>query len=248
MDFNQYLLCDVFDAYLYDSNGRLILVQENLIGSDIVGSSDSLEVRNGRGNGLWATLLYNKKVDITLKTNTFNMATLAILCGTSVGTGDSTSYSAPQDLKVATKEMTLVEPPKYPTKIEMYDETNTLIESTEYSIVDETVTFTGDEYDDTYVRVMPYEYDCSGDEVKEIVVSADKFPSACKLVLKGIERDANSAEFAELTIICEKAQPSTDFSLSTSSEVKPVETEVKLSVQTAIGSKKLMTIQEKKIV
>lgn len=48
MDLKQNLLCDVFDAYLYDSNGKLILVQENLIGSDIVGKSDSLEVRNGR--------------------------------------------------------------------------------------------------------------------------------------------------------------------------------------------------------
>lgn len=248
MDFNQYLLCDVFDAYLYDSSDKLILVQENLIGSDIVGKSDSLEVRNGRGNGLWCTLLYNKQVDVTLKTNTFNMANLALLCGTSIGTGSGTSYSAPQDLKVATKVITLAETPKDSTKVEIYDVTNTLIVSTAYEIVDKVVTFTDITYDDTYVKVMPYEYACSGDAVKEIVVSADKFPSACKLVLKGIERDANSAEFAELTIICEKAQPSTDFSLSTSSEVKPVETEIKLSIQTAIGSKKLMTIQEKKIV
>lgn len=248
MDLKQNLLCDVFDAYLYDSSDKLILVQENLIGSDVVGKADSLDVKNGRGNGLFATLLFNKKVDITLKTNTFNFSTLAMLCGTSVGTGSGTSYSAPQDLKVATKVITLGEAPKDSTKVEIYDANNTLIISTAYAIVDKVITFTASTYDDTYVRVMPYEYACTGDTVKEIVVSADKFPSACKLVLKGIEKDENSAEFAELTIICEKAQPSTDFSLSTSSEVKPVETEIKLSIQTASGSKKLMTIQEKKVV
>lgn len=248
MDLKQNLLCDVFDAYLYDSSNKLILVQENLIGSDIVGKSDSLEVRNGRGNGLFAKLLYNKQVDITLKTNTFNMANLALLCGTSVGTGSGTTYSAPQDLKVATKVITLGETPKDSTKVEIYDVNNTLIVSTAYEILDKVVTFTDNAYDDTYVTVMPYEYACTGDAVKEIVVSADKFPSACKLVLKGLERNENSEEFAELTIICEKVQPSTDFSLSTSSEVKPVETEIKLSIQTASGSKKLMTIQEKKVV
>lgn len=248
MDLNQYLLCDVFDAYLYDSSDNLILVQENLTGSDVTGSSDSQEVRNGRGNGLFATLLYNKKVDVVLKTNTFNFSTLALLCGTSVGTGLGTSYTAPQTLAVATKIMTLGETPKDSTKIEIYDNANAKIISTAYAIVDKVVTFTDPTYDTTEVRVMPYEYDCSGDSIKEIVIESDKFPSACKLVLKGIEKDANTDEYAELTIICEKAQPSTDFSLSTSSEVKPVETEVKLSIQTRVGSKKLMTIQEKAIV
>ena len=248
MDLNQYLLCDVFDAYLYDSSDKLILVQENLTGSDIQGKSDSLDVRNGRGNGIFAKLLYNKQVDVTLKTNTFNFSTLALLCGTSVGTGTGTSYSAPQDLKVTTKAITLGETPKDSTKIEIYDANKTLIVSTAYTILDKVVTFTDATYDNTYVTVMPYEYACTGDAIKEIVVSADKFPSACKLVLKGIEKDANTAEYAELTIICEKAQPSTDFSLATSSEVKPVETEIKLSVQTKVGNTRLMTIQEKKLV
>ena len=248
MDLNQYLLCDVFDAYLYDSSDNLILVQENLTGSDVKGSSDSQEVRNGRGNGLMSTLLYNKKVEITLKTNAFNFSTLALLCGTSVGTGTGTSYTAPQDLKVATKVITLAETPKDSTKVEIYDATNTKIISTAYAIVGKVVTFTGTTYDDTYTRVMPYEFACTGDTVKEIVISSDKFPSACKLILKGIEKDSTTKEYAELTIICEQAQPSTDFSLSTSSEVKPVETEIKLSVQTKVGSTRLMTIQEKKIV
>ena len=248
MDLNQYLLCDVFDAYLYDSNDNLILVQENLTGSDVVGKADSLDVKNGRGGGIFAKLLYNKQVDITLKTNTFNFSTLALLCGTSVGTGNSTSYSAPQSLTVATKVITLGDTPKDSTKVEIYDKDNAKIISTAYAIVDKVVTFTASTYDTTEVRVMPYEYDCSGDSIKEIVVDADKFPSACKLILKGIEKDSNTAEFAELTIICEKAQPSTDFSLSTSSEVKPVETEIKLSVQTRVGSKRLLTIQEKAIV
>ena len=93
---------------------------------------------------------------------------------------------------------------------------------------------------------MPYEFDVKdGTVVSEVVISSDKFPSAGKLILKGVEKNDKTKEMAEITIICENAQPSTDFSLSTSSEVAPAETEIKLTVQTQTGNKKLMTVQEK---
>ena len=240
---DQFILCDVFDAYFYDSDDNLVFYSENLTNSDVKGSAESKEVRNGRGNGLWCTLMYNKKVEVSLKTNLFNMATLALLCGTEVGTGNGTAYSPVQELTVATKQVTLEQEPKN-GKIKVYDKT--LIDSSKYTVTAKAVEFTDETFDGKTIKVMPYEFDVKGDTVvSEVVISSDKFPSAGKLILKGVEKNDKTKEMAEITIICENAQPSTDFSLSTSSEVAPAETEIKLTVQTQTGNKKLMTVQEK---
>ncbi len=243
---DQFILCDVFDAYFYDSDDNLVFYSENLTNSDVKGSAESKEVRNGRGNGLWCTLMYNKKVEVSLKTNLFNMATLALLCGTEVGTGNGTAYSPVQELTVATKQVTLEQEPKN-GKIKVYDKTNnTLVDSSKYTVTAKAVEFTDETFNGKTIKVMPYEFDVNGDTVvSEVVISSDKFPSAGKLILKGVEKNDKTKEMAEITIICENAQPSTDFSLSTSSEVAPAETEIKLTVQTQTGNKKLMTVQEK---
>ena len=175
-----------------------------------------------------------------------SLATLALLCGTEVGTGKGTAYSPVQELTVATKQVTLEQEPKN-GKIKVYDKTdNTLVDSSKYTVTAKAVEFTDETFDGKTIKVMPYEFDVKGDTVvSEVVISSDKFPSAGKLVLKGVEKNDKTKEMAEITIICENAQPSTDFSLSTSSEVAPAETEIKLTVQTQTGNKKLMTVQEK---
>ena len=57
MDINKGLLLDVFDLYCYDSEtGKLLFMSENLTQSSISGTADESEVRNGRGNNLFATV------------------------------------------------------------------------------------------------------------------------------------------------------------------------------------------------
>lgn len=236
------LLCDVFDAYFYDAQGNLVFMSENLTSSDITGSADEKEVRNGRGNGLFAKLYSNKKIEVSLKTNAFDFSTVALLAGTTVGTGKGTCYT-PSLIQTVddSNEVVLPYAPKVVSKVEIYHN-GELVEASKYSITNNTVAFTelvdGDE-----VIIMPFEFEMPGnDEYKEIVIRADQFPTAGKLVLKGVEKSKSAENYKDLTIIIDKAQPASDFSLSTSSEVDATETEIKLSA--LVNNGRLMRVIE----
>lgn len=231
IDLTQYLVTDVFDSYLYDDNDNLIVYQKNLTGSDIVGKADSVEVKNGKGHSLFAKLYSNKQIDVTLKTNTFNFGTLALMCGTSVGTGEGTNYCEEiiiGELKDIT--YTLNEIPKYPAKVNIYvggDRITPVING-------KTITF-DQSAKGKEIKIMPYEYDVDDEETQFIDIKADEFPEACKLVLKTYIKTKKNAKYKNLTIIIPQASVSSDFNLSTSSEVKPSETEIKLSALTENG-------------
>ena len=236
------LLCDVFDAYFYDAQGNLVFMSENLTSSDITGSADEKEVRNGRGNGLFAKLYSNKKIEVSLKTNAFDFSTVALLAGTTVGTGKGTCFtpSLIQTVK-ANKEVVLPYTPKNTSKVEIFAK-GVLVEPSKYTINKNAVTFTDLSVGDEIV-VMPFEFDMpSGEEYKEIVIRADQFPTAGKLVLKGVEKNKSAENYKDLTIIIDKAQPASDFSLSTSSEVDATETEIKLSA--LVDNGRLMRVIE----
>lgn len=240
------LLCDVFDAYYYDSKGNLVFMSENLTSSDITGSADEKEVRNGRGNGLFAKLYSNKKIEVSLKTNAFDFSTLALLAGTTVGTGKGTCYTPSLMQTIGTnKEVVLPYTPKDKDKVEVFHN-GELVESSSYSFKNNAITFTGLVEGDE-VMIMPYEFDMAGnDEYKEIVIRADQFPTAGKLVLKGVEKNKSAENYKDLTIIIDKAQPASDFSLSTSSEVDATETEIKLSA--LVNNGRLMRVIEGKTI
>lgn len=233
------LLCDVFDAYFYDTDGNLVFMSDNLTSSNIEGTADETEVRNGRGNGLFAKLYSNKTIDITLETNAFDFGMLAMLCGTSVGTGKGTCYSEADIATIEGNEITLAYEPKDLDKVEFFVEGAKV--SAE-SILGKVVTFDA-QYDGKEVKVMPFEYDVvGGGDYQEITVRADQFPSAGKLVLKGVEKNKLGKNYKNLTVIIEQASVSSDFSLSTSSEVEPSTTTIKLSALVKNGE--LMRIIE----
>lgn len=237
------LLCDVFDAFYYDDKDNLVFYSDNLTASDIKGSADEKEVRNGRGNGLFAKLYSNKKIEISLKTNAFDFATLALLAGTEVGTGNGTCYTPMLTLTAKAKKITLPHIPKDSKKLEVFVK-DVKVEEGKYTLETNTVTFTEGVNENDEIRILPYEFDMPSDEdsYQEITVGANDFPSAGKLVLKGIERDKKTKVYKDLTIIIPQAQPATDFSLSTSSQVEATETEIKLSALVENG--RLMKIIE----
>lgn len=236
------LLCDVFDAFFYDKDGQLVFMSENLTSSNIEGKADEKEVRNGRGNGLFAKLFSNKTIDITLETNTFDLGMLAMLCGTSVGTGKGSCYSESITAVINSGKIALNYEPQAFDAVEFYiDGERVEAESHE----GKTVTFNS-KYEGKDVKVMPYEYAVSGENYQEITVRADQFPSAGKLVLKGIEKSKTGKNYKNLTVIIEQASVSSDFTLSTSSEVEPSKTTIKLSALVKNGE--LMKIYESDLV
>ena len=121
MDINKGLLLDVFDLYCYDSEtGKLLFMSENLTQSSISGTADESEVRNGRGNNLFATLSSNKTLTIECTTNAFSFDSLAFMAGTTVHTGEGVSYTSSQKLKLTGNKLTLAETPQNTAEVQVF--------------------------------------------------------------------------------------------------------------------------------
>ena len=226
MDINKGLLLDVFDLYCYDSEtNKLLFMSENLTQSSITGTADESEVRNGRGNNLFATLSSNKTLTIECTTNAFSFDSLAFMAGTTVHTGNGISYTATQKVKLSSGQLALSEEPVNTNEVQVFKDGK---EVTNIQVSGTNITVTSGQEGAEYL-VMPYSY-ASSAEAEEIEIKAQDFPSACKVVLKGIERDANSKVIADMSFIFNRAKPTNDFSIDTSSELSAKDTTIQLKV------------------
>ena len=215
MDINKGLLLDVFDLYCYDSEtNKLLFMSENLTQSSISGTADESEVRNGRGNNLFATLSSNKTLTIECTTNAFSFDSLAFMAGTTVHTGQGVSYTSTQKVKLASGQLALAQEPANADEVQVFKDGK---EVGNISVSGRNIQITSGIEGAEYL-VMPYSYESSA-EAEEIEIKAQDFPSACKVVLKGIERDANSKVIADMSFIFNRAKPQNDFSIDTSSEL-----------------------------
>ena len=225
MDINKGLLLDVFDLYCYDSvTGKLLFMSENLTQSSIKGSADESEVRNGRGNNLFATLSSNKTLTIECTTNAFSFDSLAFMAGTTVHTGEGVSYTSTQKIKLASGSLSLAEEPANANEVQVF-KNGVEVQGT---VSGKNITITGGQDGAEYL-VMPYAYE-STEEAQEIEIKAQDFPSACKVILKGVERDQNSKIVADMSFIFDRAKPQNDFSIDTSSELSAKDTTITLKV------------------
>ena len=226
MDINKGLLLDVFDLYCYDSEtNKLLFMSENLTQSSITGTADESEVRNGRGNNLFATLSSNKTLTIECTTNAFSFDSLAFMAGTTVHTGNGISYTATQKVKLSSGQLALSEEPVNTNEVQVFKDGK---EVTNIQVSGTNITVTSGQEGAEYL-VMPYSY-ASSAEAEEIEIKAQDFPSACKVVLKGIERDADSKVIADMSFIFNRAKPTNDFSIDTSSELSAKDTTIQLKV------------------
>ena len=232
MDINKGLLLDVFDLYCYDAEtGKLLFMSENLTQSSISGTADESEVRNGRGNNLFATLSSNKTLTIECTTNAFSFDSLAFMAGTKVITGQGLGYTAAQRLKLSGGKLTLAEEPANTSEVQVFKDG---VEVSNVQVSGKNVTITAGQDGAEYL-VMPYSYQDSGD-FEEIVIKAQDFPSACKVVLKGVERDRNSKIVADMSFIFDRAKPQNDFAIDTSSELSAKDTTLTLKVLNSDGT------------
>ena len=226
MDINKGLLLDVFDLYCYDSEtNKLLFMSENLTQSSITGTADESEVRNGRGNNLFATLSSNKTLTIECTTNAFSFDSLAFMAGTNVNTGTGVSYTATQKVKLSSGQLALSEEPVNTNEVQVFKDGK---EVTNIQVSGTNITVTSGQEGAEYL-VMPYSY-ASSAEAEEIEIKAQDFPSACKVVLKGVERDNNSKIVADMSFIFNRAKPQNDFSIDTSSELSAKDTTITLKV------------------
>ena len=241
----KHMLLDVFDVYGRDkTTGKYIFQQENLTSSAINGTADKVEVRNGRGNALFATLMNNKSITVEIASNVFSFDQIAMLAGTKVSDNVAgVTYAPMQVITCKTAgQIELEEKPKNNQEVEIFKNG---VPVTGASISGKTVTIAEAQVGDVY-KVLPYKIDFVAGAYDVIDIKAEEFPEAIELILKGAERDANGKVVAELTFVFDRCKPSSDFSLSTSSSNEPAENTITFDALNSDGS--LAKIYRKEIV
>lgn len=210
-------IINVFDAYLY-LNGKIALIQENLTNSSISSTVQNSLIKNGRGNKQWASIDYDKTLDVELQTNVIDFNQIAMAAGSAIVEGSTTVYSEAKVYTIASKKITLDKTPLTTAEVQIVDiETDkVLVETTDYTISGTAVTFVT--LDSKDVKVLPYTY-TSAEGAKEITIAADKFATAGKLVLKSVMVDENQKATDYVEIIIEKCKPASDFTISSASEI-----------------------------
>lgn len=207
---------NVFDAYFY-LDGKIALVQENLTNSSISSTVQNSLIKNGRGNKTWASIDYDKELNVELQTNVIDFNQIALSAGSAIVEGATTVYTEAKVHTISGTKITLAKEPLVSSEVQIIEVATdkVLKETTDYTISGTDVTFTSITGD---VKVLPYTYTSVAD-AKEIKIAADKFASAGKLVLKSVMIDEGQKATDYVEIVIEKAKPASDFTISSSSEV-----------------------------
>ena len=207
---------NVFDAYFY-LDGKIALVQENLTDSSISSTVQNSLIKNGRGNKTWASIDYDKELNVELQTNVIDFNQIALSAGSAIVEGATTVYTEAKVHTISETKIKLAKEPLVSSEVQIIEVATdkVLEETTDYTISGTDVTFTSVTGD---VKVLPYTY-TSVAGAKEIKIAADKFASAGKLVLKSVMINEGQKATDYVEIVIEKAKPASDFTISSSSEV-----------------------------
>lgn len=206
---------NVFNAY-FKVNGVTLFTNENLTSASLAREVQEAIIRNGISNKVWSKLEYDATLNVEMGTNVMDFSQIAMACGSSIVSGAHEDYTMAKVYTIAEGKITLGATPVKASEIEIVrvDTDEILEETTHYTIAGNDVTFksiTGD------VKVLPYKTMVQNAQV--IDISSDKFSEAGELVLKTYAVDENAKITEEITVVIPKAKPSSNFSISTSSDV-----------------------------
>lgn len=223
---NKNLIVDVFDAYVYDSEGNLLMKSENLTEAGISSSMDQEEVRNGKGNKVFAIINKNKSMEVTLTENTFDFQALAYKNGTKVVKGNGVGSVGTQVLKATDSEGIKVTLAKAPLNNKVVSYCNG--KAVEGAVSGTEVTYATGVTAGQMVTVEPYE--CAIETAEKIVIKASEFPQANRIILQTVELSPEMKHVANIYVVIDKATPDGAWELNTQSERQPSDSAVKFKV------------------
>lgn len=205
-----------FDAFIYDrQTGELVGMSENNTSSSLAGTATENAIKNGRNNSDWTVLSSSKELTLELASNVLDFNMIAVNMGTRL-IKDGTIFNTDAETQtVKAGKLTLKESPLNKDKLILIQvEGDKILEVTkDYTVTDTEITVTAITGD---IRILPYEYTTVG--VEEIVISADKFAEAFRVLLKTVAIDSNSnvTDFVEIEI--DKCRPNADFNIGSSAD------------------------------
>ena len=210
-----------FEAYLYDDNGDVLAVDENLTSASLSQACEEAEIRNGKHNSVWSVINHSKSLEGELQSNILDIEKIALLAGSSIVKGATKMHTNAVVLELEDDTATLPQAPLSNDEVKIIDVaadkvlTMGALESGDYTISSTTVTFNSGRKPTGEIKVLPYAYNAVDGE--EIVIASDKFPTVCKLLLKSvyIDEDQNITHDVEVEM---KVKPSSNWSISTQSD------------------------------
>ena len=208
-------LVKCFDVYGYSlDDNTLLFVDENMTNSALSAEAEKSEIKNGQENSVWSTINFGKKLKLSLASNVVDFNKIALLAGNSIVSGAITAYTSAKvyEIDPSAHTVTLDKEPIDPDSVQIVDiATDKLIDSADYTITTDTIDFTTGG-NTGKVKVVPFAYKETNGE--ELVIDAEKFPTAFKVVLKTVYVDENGKVSKDVIIELPKCMPSSTWSLS----------------------------------
>ena len=171
------------------------------------------EIKNGMENGVWSTLNFGKKLKVSLASNVIDMNKIALLAGNALVSGAIKMYTTAKVYEIDPSAHTVVldKEPIDSTSVQIIDiATDELIDQADYTITTDTIDFTTGG-NTGKVKVVPYAYnELTGEE---LVIEADKFPTAIKLIMKTVFVDETGKVSKDVIIEIPKAVPGANWTL-----------------------------------
>jgi hypothetical protein len=218
------LIADIFLVNLVDDNNDVIATSTLQEGNLEVSVSEN-DVRGGRGNALLAVLHSDRDIAINLTDAEFRYDWLAKQLGQDIVTGAGTAYAMPKWYTTVDgagtgtdPEITLDKTPSDTATLAIYNESGQKV--TGFTVSGSVVDFTsaspavgvGDNMD-----VRTYTYATSA-QAETITIDNTIFAKGVKAILETLEIDSEENPTHKLQYQFDKAIPSGNFSINTSSE------------------------------
>lgn len=227
-DNDKTLIVDVFDAE-FRKDGKTVFYSKNLTSTNLANEIEQEEVRNGKGNALFAVLNKNKSATVTLGTNVFSFATVCMTSGAEIVTGAGVGYTPIQEYTLdSTKSITLEHTPLDDSELQFINIKTGEEATGTYSKDGDKVTFT-DLAEGDKVRLMTYTYESPASS-SVITIKAEDYATGGQLILTTYERNADNKIIADIAIVCQRAIPDGNWELDTQSEVQPTDLEIKMNI------------------
>jgi hypothetical protein len=218
------LIADIFLVNLVDDNNDVIATSTLQEGNLEVSVSEN-DVRGGRGNALLAVLHSDRDIAINLTDAEFRYDWLAKQLGQDIVTGAGTAYAMPKWYTTVDgagtgtdPEITLDKTPSDTATLAIYNESGQKV--TGFTVSGSVVDFTSASPavgvgDDVDVRTYTYATSASAET---ITIDNTIFAKGVKAILETLEIDSEENPTHKLQYQFDKAIPSGNFSINTSSE------------------------------
>ena len=231
MQYNDFIIADVFNLVAKNSNGEIVMVDEDLTDCGISLKTTTKEVKAGQFNKIICILRGDKTIEVTATTPKFNLTNIAMNLGQDIITGVGEGISRLQKGAISSdKKITLARTPKTPTDLVIKYKGVPLVVTTDYTYATGVVTFTGSTVDSgDNISIDPFIF-ATTDKAQKIKIDSTNFPEGVELWLTTYAVNKNDSTEGELQFKFNNAIADGTIDFATKSERNAVDSKMTFKI------------------